>query len=42
MATRHMTSAARADVWRRLPRGIAIGTLLAVPFWIVPLAWLLW
>jgi len=23
-----------ADAWMRLPRGIALGTLLAVPFWV--------
>jgi hypothetical protein len=30
------------DSWQTMPRGIAIGMLLAVPFWLALAVWLLW
>ena len=28
--------------WRRLPKGIALSMLLAVPFWLALIFWLVW
>jgi hypothetical protein len=30
------------DAWLKLPRGIAVGLLLAAPFWALLMVWLLW
>ena len=31
-----------AEDWAKLPRGIVIGILLAIPFWVALAVWLLW
>jgi hypothetical protein len=30
-----------ANAWRKLPKGIALGVLLAIPFWVALAVWLL-
>ena len=38
---RHVSQEANETDWRRLPRGIGMGILFAVPFWVVLILWLI-